>query len=253
MTNRAQVPDPYEGFAERYDLFFGEFGEHDPVQAEFFRALLAEPGARRILDCACGTGSDLDLLHGMGRDVWGCDISKAMLRRARQNLAGRGVTVRLARADFRCLPYREGQFDAVLCLTTSLPHLLEEREVVTALCSMRGVLRQGGILVLSQGLTDKLVKQRLRFIPEINRPTFSRVMVLDYFDTMVRINVLDLFHEADRQEFKVDSFDYLVLLPADYERLLTEAGYGRIECYGDYSREPYDKEHSDQLIVVAHK
>ncbi|NIM52357.1 MAG: methyltransferase domain-containing protein [Gemmatimonadales bacterium] len=253
MTSPAQVPDPYEDFAERYDLFFGEFGKHDPVQAAFFRVLLAEAGARRILDCACGTGSDVDLLHGMGHEVWGCDISKAMLCQARRNLGGQGVTVPLVRADFRCLPYRGGQFDAVLCLTTSLPHLLNERDVVTALCSMRVVLREEGILVLSQGLTDKLMKQRPRFIPEVNRPAFSRVMVLDYFDTTVRISVLDLFHEADREEFKVDSFEYLVLMPGDYERLLTEAGYSRIECYGSYSSEPYDKEHSDQLIVVAHK
>ena len=28
--------DIYAGFAERYDLFHGEFGQHDPEQVSFF-------------------------------------------------------------------------------------------------------------------------------------------------------------------------------------------------------------------------
>ena len=53
--------DLYEGFAERYDLFFGRFGEHDAVVVEFFGKLFAENQVNSMLDCACGTGHDLHL------------------------------------------------------------------------------------------------------------------------------------------------------------------------------------------------
>ena len=53
--------DPYEGFAERYDLFFGRFGEHDTTVIDFFRKLFAENKVNSVLDCACGTCHDLHL------------------------------------------------------------------------------------------------------------------------------------------------------------------------------------------------
>lgn len=34
--------DAYQDFAERYDLSFGPFGEHDPQVIEFFRQLFVE-------------------------------------------------------------------------------------------------------------------------------------------------------------------------------------------------------------------
>jgi ubiquinone/menaquinone biosynthesis C-methylase UbiE len=244
--------DPYADFAERYDLLFGPFGDHDPQRVEFFRSLFKKAGVRRILDCACGTGRDLHLLHDAGYEVSGSDISDAMLAMARKNLASVSVTVPLTRADFRALPFRKHHFEAALCVTTSLPHLPDEREVLAALQNIKTVLRDGGILVLSQGLSDKVLDKQPRFIPEINTPDLSRVFVFDYFDRTVEIHILDLFHKEDRQEFIVDTFEYLIIRQEDYERILNEAGYCDMEFYGSFSLDPYDKEMSDQLIVVAH-
>jgi ubiquinone/menaquinone biosynthesis C-methylase UbiE len=221
--------DPYADFAERYDLLFGQFGDHDPQRVEFFRSLFKKAGVRRILDCACGTGRDLHLLHDAGYEVSGS-----------------------TRADFRALPFRKHHFEAALCVTTSLPHLPDEREVLAALQNIKTVLRDGGILVLSQGLSDKVLDKQPRFIPEINTPDLSRVFVFDYFDRTVEIHILDLFHKEDRQEFIVDTFEYLIIRQEDYERILNEAGYCDMEFYGSFSLDPYDKEMSDQLIVVAH-
>jgi ubiquinone/menaquinone biosynthesis C-methylase UbiE len=252
-VRRNEPQDPYADFAERYDLLFGKFGEHDPARVAFFGSLFEKAGVQTVLDCACGTGRDLQMLHDAGYEMCGSDISAAMLNTARANLASCDVNVPLTRADFRSPPFRDSQFDAVLCLTTSLPHLLDQAEVLVALRSMRTLLRDGGILVLSQGLTDKLFKERPRFIPETNTPEFSRVFAFDYFEQTVHIHILDLFHEKDRQEFRVGLFEYLILLQDDYERLLTESRYRDVEYYGSFSLDAYDKEQSDQLIVVAHK
>jgi glycine/sarcosine N-methyltransferase len=251
---REMIQDPYEDFAQRYDLFFKGFGQHDPVYVAFFRSLFAENQVQRVLDCACGIGQDLHLFHSLGCQAYGSDISDAMLAQARQNLSGCGMDIPLKRADFRELPrHFEAQFDAVVCLSTSLPHLLEEVEVIRALASMREVLRDGGILVLSQGMCDKQIKERPRFIPAINTRDFSRVFVMEYFDETMRINVLDLFHSENEQDFKANSFEYQIILQDDYERLLAQVGYRDIQCYGTYRFDPYDKEQSDRLIVVARR
>lgn len=248
------VEDQYEDFAQRYDMFFDKFGQHDPVYAEFFRSLFAQNQVQRVLDCACGTGQDLHLFHSLGCQTYGSDISEAMLAQAQKNLSACGIDVPLKKADFRELPrHFDIQFDAVVCLSTSLPHLLEEVEVIRALTSMREVLRDGGILVLSQGMCDKQIRERLRFIPVINKRDFSRIFVMEYLDETLRINVLDLIHSENEQDFNVCSFEYRVILQDDYERMLTQVGYRDAQYYGSYDFDPYDKERSNRLIVVAHK
>jgi len=253
MTRRSVDRDPYDDFAEVYDRFFGEFGEHEDAEWDFFRRLLGNHASPVVLDCACGTGRHLHLFSCLGYQVCGSDSSEAMLRRAQGNLGKTGTLVPLARADVRHLPYSHGCFDCVVCLTTSLPHLLDEAGVLTALRSMRSVLRDGAMLVLSQGLTDKMVQEQPRFIPELLTAELSRVFVIDYLETTVRMHVLDIAPGSGTEGFRVHTFESLILLEDDYRRLLDEAGYHAVECYSGYSQEPYDRQRSDQLVVVARR
>jgi hypothetical protein len=51
----------------------------------------------------------------------------------------------------------------------------------------------------------------------------------------------------------VDSFEYLVLLPGEYERLLEAAGFSEVRMHAGLTQAPYDRETSDQLVIVARK
>jgi ubiquinone/menaquinone biosynthesis C-methylase UbiE len=238
--------DPYADFADRYQ------GPGDPMRDEarvtFFRTLFEKRGVRTALDCACGTGEDLIRVHSLGVSVQGSDVSRAMLDQARKRLAEYGLSIPLRQGDFRNL---SGSFDAVLCMTTSLPHLLDETDILQALRSMRNALNSNGILILTQGLTDKQYNDRLRFAPVINTPESSRIMVMDYFETEWEVHVLDLVHTRDKQNFKRASFRYKLLLRDDYDRLLADAGFTQRHFYGDWDFTPYDKSSSRRLIVVA--
>jgi glycine/sarcosine N-methyltransferase len=246
--------DSYKDFADRYDLFFEKFGDRAPDAVAFFKTLFARNSVRSVLDCACGTGRDLAMFHRLGLEVFGSDISPSMLARAESNLEGLGMEVPLRRLDYRGLPASyERRFDAVVCLSTSLLEMPDETEVLRALKSMREVLNARGVLVLSQGTTDKQWAERPRFIPVVNRPDFSRLFVIDYEDRGAHYNVIDIFHSETRQEFRVWTAHYhIMLLRDDLERLLKHAGFGAIEFYGSYRFEPYDKTSSDILIAVAH-
>ena len=96
--------------------------------------------------------------------------------------------------------------------------------------------------------------EKRRLIPVVNRPDFSRVFVIDYTDKGARFNILDLFHESTRTEFKVWTNEYpQILLKDDCAELLTKAGFTHTDFYGSYSFTPYDKTTSDILICVACK
>jgi ubiquinone/menaquinone biosynthesis C-methylase UbiE len=247
--------DLYADFAERYDQFHGAFGQHDPEQIAFFRQLFGQHEVRTILDCACGTGQHLHLFHTLGYQVTGSDISPSMLARAQKNLAGEGVEVPLHQIDYRALPRSfTTRFDVVTCLSSSLLHMENDDQVFLALRSMRAVLRRGGILVLSQGTTDRQWAEKPRFVLAANTTELSRLFVIDYLDAGARYNIVDIRRGGEGKELEVWSVEYpRILLHDDQKRLLRVTGFSPVEFYGSYRFEPYDKEASRVLIAVAQR
>jgi ubiquinone/menaquinone biosynthesis C-methylase UbiE len=244
--------DPYETFAYDYDEF-GSIDSYLGDERAFFEKLFNQHNVKTVLDCACGTGQHLYMMSEMGLDVRGSDYSASMLEVADRNLKARGREIPLLQCDFRYLEQKHpSTFDAVLCLTTALPHLHTDEDLVQALSSMRGRLNDKGLLVLTQGATHF----NLRALPPVevivNREDFSRVFVKEYDDRFMTIRVLDLFHSADRNESNQYDIVYRLLLDDDYRRLLTEAGFTEIQIYGDYDMRAYDEE-SRRLIVVAQR
>jgi hypothetical protein len=164
------------------------------------------------------------------------------------------MEIAVQKADFRRLPdYFGTPFDGVVCLRTSLPHLLKETEILQALSSMRDVIREEGILVLTQGMTDRRFLERPRFIPIVNTKDFSRVSAVDYFRDTYCVNILDLVHDRETMDFKVNSFRYRILRRDDYAKLLHQVGYREVHFYGSYAFDPYDARRSGNLIVVARR
>jgi len=247
--------DAYEGFAERYDLFYGPTAGRDPVVENFYRELFARHHVQRVLDCACGTGRDLVLFHGLGCAVVGSDLSEAMLVQAKTNLRKAGLSIPLHRLDFRDLAGLFDQpFDAVVCLSSSILHMPDECEVLRAFLSMREVVRDDGIVVFTQGTTDKQWRAKPRFIPAVMTRDFTRLFVIDYVGAGARYNVVDIVHSDTTKEFTTWSVDYpMMLLRDDYVRLLNEAGFSTVTCFGSHECDPYDPEQSRLLIVVAVK
>ena len=242
--------EPFEDFAARYDLM----AEDPSPRREFFRTLIGKHGIKTTLDCACGTGSDLVLLSALGVETIGADVSAAMLEQARQRLAAAGADINLHRLDFRDLSkHFDRRFDCVLCLGTSLPQLLDESDILAALRSMRSMLAESGVLIISQGMTDRQLARKPRFVPIVNRPDHSRIMVIDYYEIEWEVHVLDLIRTDSRPRFEVDSFRYRLLLRDDYQRLLRDADFSGAEFMGGWDGQPYDKSSSGRLIVVAHR
>jgi glycine/sarcosine N-methyltransferase len=247
--------DKYQDFADRYDLFHDKFGEHKTVYRTFFQKLFVENEIHSVLDCACGTGHDLHLLYSLGCDVVGSDVSDSMLARARRNFKNLDIRIPLYKIDYRLLhKHLKRKFDAVVCLSSSILHMPDKKEVIKAFLSIRRVLSDNGMLVLTQGTTDKQWKAKPRFILASSNDDFSRLFVIDYREAGARYHILDIWHSKPTTDLKSWYVDYdQMLLKDDYAKLLQLAGFRKIRFYGSYRFEPYSKKESDVLIVVAHK
>jgi len=93
------------------------------------------------LDVGCGTGIFMQGLDGPDWKTTGMDLSRAMVRVAREQRRH----PRLAQADMRRPPFHE-QFHLVSCLFDSLNFLLHEEHVEEALRGMANALKPGGLL-----------------------------------------------------------------------------------------------------------
>ena len=136
--------DAYEPFAPFYDEFTADYA-HD-AWLERIEAMARAHGlsGRRVLDVACGTGKSAAPLLARGYEVTACDISPAMVARARRRLGGDPGRVFVA--DMRSLP-PSGRFDLVTCLDDAVNYLLTDADLEAALRSFASALRPGGLAV----------------------------------------------------------------------------------------------------------
>jgi hypothetical protein len=128
----------------------------------------------------------------------------------------------------------------------------DEDEVLQAFCSMREVLLDGGVLVLTQGTTDKQWREKPRVVVMGESADYTRVLVIDYLGQGAIYHILDIDHSQPLAKQETWSVEYpRMWLWDDYQRLLASAGFTSVDAYGSYAAEPYDKETSGRLIVVA--
>lgn len=138
--------------AEWFETWFGQeylalYPHRDEADAERLIALLRrvlpwQPGWR-TLDVACGPGRHMGALERAGAAVFGFDLSRTLLDRART------VTSRpLVRADMRRLPFRPGSFDLTVNLFTSFGYFDTDATHRDALGEMLRTVRPGGWFVL---------------------------------------------------------------------------------------------------------
>jgi SAM-dependent methyltransferase len=133
----------YDAMAPVYDDFTAHH-EYDLWIADLLK-LLERHGlqGKRLLDVGCGTGKSFLEMLPRGWEVTACDISPAMLERAREKVGDR---VQLAVADMLELP-EFGEFDLVWALDDAVNYLLSREELERALAGMRANLAPTGLLL----------------------------------------------------------------------------------------------------------
>jgi ubiquinone/menaquinone biosynthesis C-methylase UbiE len=109
-----------------------------------------------ILEVGCGYGRFLRLLESSNRCV-GVDFSKEMLLLHTKS----NVNSPLILAQGSKLPFKEGSFDRILCVTV-LIHILKFDEIKEVLHEMDYILKDGGIIVIGEmGYMSYIVQKLL--------------------------------------------------------------------------------------------
>jgi len=249
----------YDGFSADYDRFVN-WSARLAAELPFIERELQGLSARRVLDTACGTGMHAIALAGRGYQVVGADLSGEMIERARANAADAGVDARFEAAGFGELSAQLGaEFDAVLCLGNSLPHLLTPAELAAALADFAACLRLEGLLLIQNRNFDAVLARRERWMdPQAHREGEDDRVFLRFYDFepdgALTFNLATLRRErAGHWSQQIASTRLWPLRQEEVALALAKAGFGAIVCYGDMTGAPFDPETSGNLIVTARR
>lgn len=234
----AYSAQPYDEFAAHYDQIFESWEasilRQATVLSEILRHECGDRGRIRVLDCACGIGTQSIGLAMKGFEVEGCDISPGAVQRARLEASKRGLSVPFSVANMLTLTTIErSSFDAVICIDNSLPHLESDDQLFQAAQQARSKLRAGGSFLGSIRDYDRFVVER----PTTQGPSF-------YSDIDGRRIVFQIWDWQDERRYRFhlyitrgtgsewDTFHftstYRAVLRCELADILIQAGFTNI-------------------------
>ena len=227
----------YNQIAEKYDFIF----PLSPAHKTFFAS---ELHGKTILDVGAATGNLTAYLSSQGYEVTAIDLSERLIAKA----AEKGVTVQqLNMLAIDELP----TFDNIVCIGNTLPHLDSKTSVQLFLQKAYRQLTQGGKLVLQLVNFQKYFAQQqgdyLGNLPliENDKVKFERYY---YLNEEGKIRFKTILDDTIKNE------ELLQPIFADQlTQWLTHIGFQAINLYGNFKKDPFDKEKSMALIVTAVK
>jgi SAM-dependent methyltransferase len=214
----------YEKSARIYDLLYTGTGIKDYAaeSAELHQIITgACPGARTLLDVACGTGAHLTQLR-QWYVVEGADVSPAMLEVAGRRLPG--VTLHLA--DMRNLNLGR-VFDAVVCLFSSIGYITDSPELTATVERLAAHVGPGGVLIIDGWIRPDEWNDKHRGDPDVASDQDTTVVRLALSHRVGNVTELDMHHlvrDSSAIEYFVENHRLALTPTEEYVSAVENAG-----------------------------
>jgi SAM-dependent methyltransferase len=226
----------YEPLADHYHLIFDDWNSAIERQAKILNALLAAQmrgHPLKILDCACGIGTQALGLAAFGHQVIASDLSQAEVNRAKHEAEIRALDISFHASDMTSLAeIADRDFDVVAALDNALPHLTAD-QLSRAVEAVGSKLKSNGLFIASIRDYDTLILER----PTIQEPAFygakgdRRIVhqVWDWIDDTRYALHLYITMQSD-QEWKSHHFvsEYRCLLRNELSNVLQSTGFREV-------------------------
>jgi trans-aconitate methyltransferase len=196
--------------AEIYDVIYA-FKDYAGEALKIRQVITRErPGAKTILDIACGTGEHARLL-APAFEVDGIDVEPKFVEMARTKNPAGAFSV----ADMRAFQLNK-RYDVVQCLFSSIGYLLTPEDIIAALTCFRAHLAPGGVILVEPWLSPLAYKPGQPHMVTVDRPNL-KVCRVNVSKREGDISILH-FHYliADEKAVRqVEEVHRLALVPAD--------------------------------------
>jgi SAM-dependent methyltransferase len=251
-------------FAEYYDAVINwekRLARELPLLEE-----IARSAGPRILVPACGTGGHVVALARRGFSVLGFDADEDAVAFARQriNHEANAISAASGEARVRLLKMEEAgelgpTHGAAFCLGNALPGISGEGQLLAALKGIAGALRAEGVFLTQNLNYDLRWKEKAHWFPLLSGETAKEEVLLlkfaDYEPEAINFHAMFIAREktGGKWQSHVRSSQQIPLFRSLLAQLLTQAGFGKLQFWGDYAQAPFDPAKSNDLLVEAEK
>lgn len=228
-----------------------------PVSREqlgLFDSLMDDGGARSIVDCGCGTGSQLHPFAVAGLSCLGFDPDTSLVAIARRKLAKypKARVEAGSFADLRGLVSFPS--DLLMCLGNSLVHVPQD-EASRFFLDAAGALSRSGTLLLQILNYERLLREGVTELPIIRASEGTVEFRRRYEwegDRRVLFHTSLRFAGADEPRIVRNAIPLYPVYPEELWEMLANAGFGDIRFYGDFARSEFSPG-SEALVCLARK
>lgn len=156
----------YDGLSEDYHLIFKDWDTSVKWHARVIDKVIQEHISKSreeisLFDCSCGIGTQAIGLALLGYNVHATDLSPKAVVRAQREAERLDAVMTFGTADFRTLDKQvNGLFNVIITCDNSLPHLIEESDLLLTIQNISSKLKTGGLFLASIRDYDQLIIER---------------------------------------------------------------------------------------------
>ncbi len=236
--------DFYSAISRYYNYIF----PLNPQQVEFITTGLS-PGAK-ILEVGSATGNLTRTLAEKGYRVVGIDLDKSMVKKAREQNSYPGLEywhMNMLEVDRK---FEKKSFSGVVCLGNTLVHLPSREKISDFIKKTAEIMDPKGLFFLQIVNYDRILREKISELPVIEN---EKVKFERFYDiSQSKKSVLFRTRLCVKNDNRVyeQEVNLQALCRGELERDLKEAGFKRIEFFGDFKLTPYSRK-SPAIVVRA--
>lgn len=242
----------YQQISKYYDYIFPSGKE----QLKFIKESTGLP-EKKILDVACGSGTYSIELAKLGFELTATDLDDEMVRLTKEKAKAEGLKIDVLKCDMRELEDKiQTKFDGVFCIGNSIVHLGSIEDIFDTLKQMYNLLEKDGVLILQIINYDRIIKFHVSELPVVknNEIGLEFIRKYEYIEEngLINFNTTLTVSNGGVEEKYENSVELLPVLSSEMNKLLMEAGFAKVQLFGDFNYSPYH-EGSYMLVVKAVK
>jgi SAM-dependent methyltransferase len=235
-------------------LVYDDLFPVSPEQRALFDSLMDDGGVRSVVDCGCGTGSQLQPFAVAGLSCLGFDPDPSLVAVARRKLAT-CPKARVERGSFADLG-RLVSFpsDLLMCLGNSLVHVPQD-EASRFFADAAEAISRSGTLLLQILNYERLLREGVTELPMIRSSEGTVEFRRRYEwngDRKVLFRTSLRFPGAEEPRIVRNEIPLYPVYPEELWEMLAKAGFGDIRFYGDFARSEFSPG-SEALVCLARK
>jgi len=204
--------------------------------------------APKVLDLCCGVGRISGELSRMGFAVTGVDITKSFLDTAVEDAKYEKLNIEYIRCDARDF-VRPGYFDAVFNLYISFGYFSDQNDDLKVLRNAHDSLKDGGSFII-ETLGKEIYVRDFVEAEWFERAGYTILTEYEPLDSWTFLKNRWISIKDGQRVEKI--FNQRLYSASELRSLLFEAGFSKVDIYGDWDERAYNQ-YANKLIAVCLK